>query len=125
MIGESRIALRTGGFEDAEQIARLATQLGYPSTLEQIRARMERIMAEKLGRVGAELGGRQNKLLTHFGLPTVPLTSWPTDQLIDVMRRDKKAVAGRMRFILPSRIGEVQLIDDIAESLVRDVLEGR
>jgi 3-dehydroquinate synthetase len=41
------------------------------------------------------------------------------------MRRDKKADAGRMRFILPKRIGEVELIDDVPESLVRDVLEGR
>jgi len=45
--------------------------------------------------------------------------------LLAVMKRDKKAVGGRMRFILPTRIGEVQLIDDVPESLVRDVLEGR
>jgi GNAT superfamily N-acetyltransferase len=51
VIGESRIALRTAGFEDAEQIARLATQLGYPSSVEQVRARMERITSENLGRV--------------------------------------------------------------------------
>ncbi len=52
-------------------------------------------------------------------------TTWPTDDLIAVMKRDKKAVAGRMRFILPTRIGEVKLVNDISESLVRDVLEGR
>ena len=54
-----------------------------------------------------------------------PQAEWPTDDLIAVMRRDKKAAAGRMRFILPTRIGEVELFDDVPESLVRDVLEGR
>ena len=41
------------------------------------------------------------------------------------MRRDKKAAAGQLRFILPTRLGEVRLVDDVPESLVRDVLEGR
>jgi 3-dehydroquinate synthase len=82
-------------------------------------------LAEKLGRIGPELGHRQNALLEAFGLPIVPRSEWPTDDLIAVMKRDKKAAGGRMRFILPTRIGEVQLIDDVPESLVRDVLEGR
>jgi len=51
LIGESRIALRTAGPHDAEEIARLATQLGYPPSPEEIRARIERVMAEKLGRI--------------------------------------------------------------------------
>jgi GNAT superfamily N-acetyltransferase len=51
VIGESRIALRTARFEDAEQIARLATQLGYPSAVAEIRKRMEHITSESLGRV--------------------------------------------------------------------------
>jgi 3-dehydroquinate synthase len=82
-------------------------------------------LAEKLGRIGPELGQRQNALLKGFGLPIAPRSEWPTPDLLAVMKRDKKAVGGRMRFILPTRIGEVQLIDDVPESLVRDVLEGR
>jgi len=82
-------------------------------------------LAEKLGRIGPELGQRQNALLKGFGLPIAPRSEWPMPDLLAVMKRDKKAVGGRMRFILPTRIGEVQLIDDVPESLVRDVLEGR
>jgi 3-dehydroquinate synthase len=82
-------------------------------------------LAEKLGKIGPEIGQRQDALLTAFGLPTAPRSEWPTDDLVAVIRRDKKADAGRMRFILPKRIGEVELIDDVPESLVRDVLEGR
>src|SRR5436305_7811938 len=36
---------------------------------------------------------RQLKLLRLFGLPTAPL-SWPIEELLSVMRSDKKNVAG-------------------------------
>ena len=36
-----------------------------------------------------------------------------------------KATAGKLRFVLPTRLGEVKLVGDVPESLVRDVLEGR
>jgi 3-dehydroquinate synthase len=82
-------------------------------------------LAEKIGLLRGDLGPRQKGLLEAFSLPTNVQSAWPTDDLIAVMKRDKKATAGRMRFILPTRIGEVKLVDDVAESLVRDVLEGR
>src|SRR5262249_12637744 len=66
---------------------------------------------------------RQRQLLEAFGLPTAPLR-WPADELIGVMRNDKKASAGRLRFVLPQRIGEVALFDDVPEAEVRRVLEG-
>ncbi len=82
-------------------------------------------LAEKLGLIDGELRNRQFKLLDAFGLPTAPKAGWETDALIAVMQRDKKASAGRMRFILPTRIGEVKLYGDVPESLVREVLEQR
>ena len=82
-------------------------------------------LAEKLGRTGPELGRRQNALLQAFGLPVAPRPEWPIEDLLAVMRRDKKAVAGELRFVLPTRIGEVELIGGVPETLVRDVLEGR
>jgi 3-dehydroquinate synthase len=82
-------------------------------------------LAEKLGILRGGLCQRQLKLLEAFFLPVAARAAWPIDDLIAVMKRDKKAIAGRMRFILPIRIGEVKLVEDVAESLVRDVLEGR
>jgi 3-dehydroquinate synthase len=82
-------------------------------------------LAEKLGRIGSDLRARQNGLLATFDLPVSPSREWRADALIEVMRRDKKAAAGKMRFILPSRIGSVEFVDDVPESAVRDVLEGR
>jgi 3-dehydroquinate synthase len=82
-------------------------------------------LAEKLGMIDSELSRRQFALLEAFQLPTAPRPGWDTEALIAVMRRDKKAAAGKLRFILPTRIGEVKLVGDVDESLVREVLEGR
>ena len=82
-------------------------------------------LAEKLGQPSGDLCQRQLKLLEAFSLPTAKQKAWPSDELLEVMKRDKKASAGKMRFILPTRIGEVILVEGVAESLVRDVLEGR
>jgi 3-dehydroquinate synthase len=82
-------------------------------------------LAVKMKLIGADFVERQRKLLEALWLPTAPDAEFKTDDLIAVMRRDKKAVAGKMRFILPTRIGEVKLFDDVPEPLVRDVLEQR
>jgi 3-dehydroquinate synthase len=78
-------------------------------------------LAERRGLIGAELTARQAKLLRAFDLPTAP-QRWSIDDLLTAMRADKKALAGSMRFILPRRLGEVALFDDVPESDVRQVL---
>ncbi|MBY0397289.1 MAG: 3-dehydroquinate synthase, partial [Thermoleophilia bacterium] len=82
-------------------------------------------LAELYGLVGPDLTARQRELLNRFSLPVAPRPEWPVDDLIAVMRRDKKAAAGQLRFILPTRLGEVKLFDDVPEAHVRAVLEGR
>jgi 3-dehydroquinate synthase len=53
------------------------------------------------------------------------MANWGLDELLTVMRRDKKNVGGRMRFVLPTRIGHAAVFDDIPEPLVREVLASR
>ena len=79
-------------------------------------------LAEKIQLVDADLTGRQVRLLEAFALPTAVKPEWSADALVDVMRRDKKAKAGRLRFVLPTRLGRVSLFDDVPEHLVREVL---
>jgi 3-dehydroquinate synthase len=81
-------------------------------------------LAERLGLAAAELTDRQGRLLAAFGLPTAP-GPWPVDDLLAVMRSDKKTRAGRLRIVLPRRLGEVALFDDVPETEVRRVLEER
>jgi 3-dehydroquinate synthase len=78
-------------------------------------------LAQRLGRIGDDVTKRQVRLLERFGLPTAP-RRWPADALLAVMRSDKKTVAGKLRFVLPSRLGEVALVDDVPEADVIAVL---
>jgi 3-dehydroquinate synthase len=78
-------------------------------------------LAERRGLIPAEITTRQKRLLEKFGLPVAP-EAWKPDDLIATMRNDKKSVAGKLRFILPRRLGEVAMFDDVPEGDVRAVL---
>ncbi|HEV3117369.1 MAG TPA: 3-dehydroquinate synthase [Gemmataceae bacterium] len=79
-------------------------------------------LAERRSLITHEATDRQERLLRQFGLPTAP-EKWSVDDLVEAMRSDKKALAGQLRFILPRRLGEVALFDDVPETEVRRVLE--
>jgi 3-dehydroquinate synthase len=78
-------------------------------------------LAEARGLIEHATTERQRELLVEFGLPTT-LQRWAMDDLLATMRKDKKAVAGKMRFVLPRRLGTVDLFDDVPEDEVRRVL---
>jgi 3-dehydroquinate synthase len=78
-------------------------------------------LAERLSRIDAGLVRRQQMLLEALGLPTKMPTADP-DALLDVMTRDKKAESGRLRFVLPTRLGHVELIGDVREDDARAAL---
>ncbi len=82
-------------------------------------------LAQRHGLIGPELVSRQRELLAHFALPLAPQPAWPIEEQITVMRRDKKSVNGQLRFILPTRLGEVRLFEDVREDDVRAVLRGQ
>ena len=79
-------------------------------------------LAARRGLIAAEISERQDRLLARVGLPTKP-DRWPIDQLVSAMRSDKKNIAGRLRLVLPRRLGEVALFEDVAEAEVRQTLE--
>ena len=81
-------------------------------------------LARSLGRIGEEIVTRQERLLRAFELPvTVPTgDGFTADSLLDTMARDKKTVNGRLRFVLPTRIGHVELVDGIDPAGVRAIL---
>jgi 3-dehydroquinate synthase len=81
-------------------------------------------LAERRGLIPAEITERQQRLLQQFGLPVAP-QAWKPEDLIATMRSDKKAVAGKLRFVLPKRLGEVAMFDDVPEADVREVLTYR
>ena len=67
-------------------------------------------LAKELGMVDQEFCDRQTALFESVGLPT----QCPEDQhdaMLNAMMRDKKVVGGVLKFILPTKIGHVELVD--------------
>ncbi len=58
------------------------------------------------------------ELLDRIGLPVTPRTLAPTHVLLDAMRRDKKVTEGRLRLVLPQRLGAVTVVSDIPDHLI-------
>jgi 3-dehydroquinate synthase len=69
-------------------------------------------LAERLGRVDAAFIERQRKLLDAFGLP-LDAPDVDHGELIELMYRDKKVERGKLRFVLPTRLGHVELVRDV------------
>ena len=79
-------------------------------------------LAERLGRIGPDVTRRQVDLLKALGLQVDLSKSLAPDAVLRAMRLDKKAVAGKLRFVLPTRMGHVETVKDVPEDDVRAVL---
>ncbi|HVJ80604.1 MAG TPA: 3-dehydroquinate synthase [Planctomycetia bacterium] len=79
-------------------------------------------LAVKLGRVGDDYLDRLRTLLERLGLPTRAPAELLECDLVSLMRVDKKASGGAIRFVLPSAVGRVELVEGVDERLVRTVL---
>jgi 3-dehydroquinate synthase len=50
------------------------------------------------------------------------LSSMKITDIVDAMGRDKKRVAKKSRFVLPTKIGEVKVVDDVDLNLIRSAV---
>jgi 3-dehydroquinate synthase len=78
-------------------------------------------LAADLGLIDSQSIERQVDLLIHLGLP-VQLPNLNEDELLAAMRHDKKSENGRLHFILPRQIGEVEAVSGVPEERVARVL---
>ena len=78
-------------------------------------------VAERMGLLDEESVRRLIDLVRRVGLP-VRCDGLDVSGTIETMKLDKKSVGGRLRFILPNRIGEVAIRDDVPDEYVRSVL---
>ena len=74
-------------------------------------------LAESLDMIDAGVTQRQHRLLVALGLP-VAVPDVDPGRVLAAMQHDKKVEHGRMRFVLPTRLGHVQLVSDIDPQLV-------
>jgi len=82
-------------------------------------------IAAKLGLLDKESSERQNRLIQKIGLPTT--YNEDSNNLIEIMKRDKKNRQGQLYFVLPTSIGHVKkeggkVAFPIDEALIRECL---
>ena len=64
---------------------------------------------------------RVNAVISRFG-PLPPVGDLTPDRLLVTMGRDKKTVAGTLHFVLPTSIGNVKIVNNVPEPIVRQAL---
>ncbi len=78
-------------------------------------------LAESLGRIEPSVTQRQQELLVGLQLP-IQVPDSENELLIDAMKSDKKTEHGRLRFVLPDRLGHVELVSGVETSEVINTL---
>jgi 3-dehydroquinate synthase len=73
-------------------------------------------LAVKTGRCEGELLDRLTTLLARIGLPTRSERLGAVDLLLKAMRVDKKVSDGRVRLVLPERMGSVVIVSDVSDA---------
>jgi len=70
-----------------------------------------------------ECDRRQFELIAKAGLPTQLPAGLDIDAILETLKTDKKVKAGKVRFILPTQVGAVTIIDQVPADLIRQVLQ--
>jgi 3-dehydroquinate synthase len=75
-------------------------------------------LAIDIGICDSSLLDRQTDLIHDCDLPSTFAAADP-DEMLPVMMRDKKVAHGKLRFILPTQVGKVELVSDVDPDAVR------
>ena len=78
-------------------------------------------LSARLGHAGTGDADRVENLVAALGLPTGP-PRVPADQLLELMRMDKKVLAGKLRLVLLDGAGSSFVADDCTEQEVLRIL---
>ncbi len=79
-------------------------------------------LAQLLGRVDLSFVERQAQLMQALTLPTT-LAPSDVDAMWDVMLTDKKVEHGKLRFVLPTRLGHVELVPGVPRELAIEAIK--
>lgn len=78
-------------------------------------------LSQELGHVDNEVVDRVNGLLVKYDLPVKLSQSLSLDDLLTAARKDKKARAGKMRYVAMQSLGDAITVEGINESLVTEL----
>ncbi len=93
--------------------------LGYGQWLHGEAVAVGMVMASQLAMSRGQLSSaelqRIIRLLSAFGLPVAPPAQMKIADFMPYMKTDKKVQAGKMRFIIPTALGQSAITDDVTE----------
>jgi 3-dehydroquinate synthase len=78
-------------------------------------------LSTELGLVDADVASRCVRLLEKYDLPVRLRDSLPLDALMDAVRKDKKARAGMLRYVVLQQLGVAITVEDVPEAQVADL----
>ena len=79
-------------------------------------------LAIELEMTDADVLHRQTKLLQACKLP-IAFSAADADKMLPVMMRDKKVAHGKLRFVLPTKIGNVEMVGGVNQDAVRRAID--
>ena len=79
-------------------------------------------LSAQLGRASGADAERLAELLRRFGLPTSLPAGTNAQQMLDLMRLDKKNVSGRLRLILWRGVGQAEIASDVDAATIHTAL---
>lgn len=80
------------------------------------------LTAQELDLIDESIVCRIRNLFVAFDLPVNAPKSMDFDSFIKHMRRDKKVLAGKIRLILPTALGQADVFSDVSEDLLERVI---
>lgn len=80
-------------------------------------------IARRLGWWSAAEAERQQRLIEKAGLPSRWPAGIPWEAVLQAMQADKKVKQGRIRFVLPRRIGQAELTDQVELADIQAAVE--
>lgn len=79
-------------------------------------------IAERRAMIDADTRERIENALSLYGFRTRAMLP-PKDKVIEFMQKDKKKIAGKLKFVLPTAIGTVTQTTDVTREEILDALE--
>jgi 3-dehydroquinate synthase len=86
---------------------------------------LEAKLASMLTFIDDKKAFRIKALIDSYGLPSEKPLDINVEHILSSMELDKKAVAGKLKFILPEKIGSVKIQEGVPEQAIRDVIQSR
>lgn len=80
-------------------------------------------IAVEMGLWTEEKAKRQDALIAKTGLPTDIPSELAMEDILSTIKSDKKVKAGKVRFILPTTIGEVIISDQVTPEIITSALK--